>query len=123
MPPDIGRFHGAHSVVFASCALGSIRMGSAPLFGRDVRGSGGSPRERLPDALFAQADAVLLDLDGVLYVQDELVPGARDAVAALVRRALQVNGTGAAGSVRQATDHVAWPARLCGSCVRAMLSA
>jgi len=28
-------------------------------------------------------DAVLLDLDGVLYVEDEAVPGARDAVSAL----------------------------------------
>ena len=32
------------------------------------------------------ADAVLLDLDGVLYVEDEPVPGARDAVAELRRR-------------------------------------
>jgi len=30
-----------------------------------------------------RAEAVLLDLDGVLYVEDEPVPGARDAVAAL----------------------------------------
>jgi phospholysine phosphohistidine inorganic pyrophosphate phosphatase len=33
-----------------------------------------------------RADAVLLDLDGVLYVEDEPVPGAPEAVAALRRR-------------------------------------
>jgi HAD superfamily hydrolase (TIGR01458 family) len=35
-----------------------------------------------------RADAVLLDLDGVLYVEDEPVPGAREAVATLRRRGL-----------------------------------
>jgi HAD superfamily hydrolase (TIGR01458 family) len=35
-----------------------------------------------------RADAVLLDLDGVLYVEDEPVPGAREAVAALRDRGL-----------------------------------
>ena len=35
-----------------------------------------------------RADAVLLDLDGVLYVEDEPVPGAREAVAALRARGL-----------------------------------
>jgi HAD superfamily hydrolase (TIGR01458 family) len=33
-------------------------------------------------------DAVLLDLDGVLYVEDEPVPGAREAVAALRERGM-----------------------------------
>ena len=39
---------------------------------------------RPPDA----PDAVLLDLDGVLYVEDEPVPGAREAVAALRERGM-----------------------------------
>jgi HAD superfamily hydrolase (TIGR01458 family) len=34
------------------------------------------------------ADAVLLDLDGVLYVENEPVPGAREAVAALRRQGI-----------------------------------
>jgi HAD superfamily hydrolase (TIGR01458 family) len=35
-----------------------------------------------------RADAALLDLDGVLYVEDEPVPGAREAVAALRRQGI-----------------------------------
>ena len=40
-------------------------------------------RTLTPVSRLFRASAVLLDLDGVLYVEDEPVPGAREAVAAL----------------------------------------
>jgi phospholysine phosphohistidine inorganic pyrophosphate phosphatase len=43
---------------------------------------------RINNSFTMNAQALLLDLDGVLYVEDEPVPGARDAVAALRERGL-----------------------------------
>ena len=48
-----------------------------------------TPVDPRPDRL-RRASAVLLDLDGVLYVEDEPIPGAKAAVAALRDRGLRL---------------------------------
>jgi hypothetical protein len=56
------------------------------MIGRDNdAGRAGGESMRSERSRLAAVRAVLLDLDGVLYVEDAAIPGARDAVAALRR--------------------------------------
>ena len=50
------------------------------------RGPGGARRRRLMAASLEGVEGLLLDLSGVIYVQDEAVPGAAEALGALARR-------------------------------------
>jgi HAD superfamily hydrolase (TIGR01458 family) len=70
----------------ASAARPLIRQPDSCSFPGRAAGLAGILR-RMPAALGA-IDALLLDLDGVLYVEDEPVPGAREAVAELRERGL-----------------------------------